>query len=184
MIDRLILFPGLVVYSNLNTSDNLIELVEDYGKLNDRTWETPRNSPESYKLEHISFVALDKENDFAGSVLDKEITDIKKSVEDYCKIYEVNFNPKDSTHYDCLRYAVDQKFERHHDDDGDFKSRISLVYYPNDNYEGGDLYFHHLNIQIKPTANSLVIFPSSYLFSHSTFPVVSGTKYSITRFLS
>ena len=178
------LFPGLVVYKNLKISKNIISEIEKYATINNKTWENPRQNPERYNMMHIAFPAIDKIDDVNGKSINEQLSDIMESLNNYCATYEVSYDPKASTHWDILKYGVGQKFNRHHDDDGDFKSRISLVCYLNDDYSGGELYFHHLGITIKPKENDLVIFPSSFLFSHSTKPVISGTRYAITRFLS
>jgi predicted 2-oxoglutarate/Fe(II)-dependent dioxygenase YbiX len=54
-----------------------------------------------------------------------------------------------------------------------------MVGYLNDDYEGGGLRFDKIDLEVKPRAGDLYIFPSSYLFSHSALPVKSGTKYSV-----
>ena len=54
------------------------------------------------------------------------------------------------------------------------KDEISITFYPNDNYEGGELNFPDLGLTIKPEAGSVVIYPSKYL--HESFPVPTGEK--------
>lgn len=184
MKSKEILFPGLAVYSNLDISDQLIKDIEEYAGINNKTWEHPRQNPKKYNMLQIAFPSADKGSDINSAKINGQLQVIQDCLENYCATYEVSYNPAESTHWNILKYDVGHKFTRHHDDDGDFKSRISLVFYLNDDYEGGELFFHHLNLKIKPQANDLVIFPSSYLFSHSTKPVISGTRYSITRFLS
>lgn len=56
----------------------------------------------------------------------------------------------------------------------------SSVYYPNDNYSGGELCFPNLGLEIKPEKNSLVIFPCQHL--HYVQKITSGNKISITHF--
>jgi hypothetical protein len=73
--------------------------------------------------------------------------------------------------------------EEHADHGWSYVSTVSLVAYPNDDYEGGELYFPKLNINIKPEKGDLYIFPSAYLFSHIAMPVRSGTKYSFVTML-
>ena len=40
-----------------------------------------------------------------------------------------------------------------------------------------------LNLDIKPKAGDLYIFPSTYLFSHRAMPVESGMKFSVVTML-
>jgi len=60
---------------------------------------------------------------------------------------------------------------------------VSLVGFPNDNYEGGELYFRLQNVQVKARAGDLYIFPSNFMYPHRAMPVTSGTKYSMVTML-
>jgi len=59
----------------------------------------------------------------------------------------------------------------------------TIVVYLNDDYEGGELYFRLQNLNIKPQAGDLFIFPSNFMYPHQAKKVVSGTKYSIVTML-
>ena len=59
---------------------------------------------------------------------------------------------------------------------------ISLVFYLNDNYEGGQIEFQNQNILLKPEAGSIIIFPSISPYYHDPKPVTEGTKYMIPVF--
>jgi prolyl 4-hydroxylase len=84
--------------------------------------------------------------------------------------------------FELLRYTVGQRFDEHidlipgHPSWG--RRRVSVLVYPNDNYQGGELLFTRQNLTIKPRAGSLVLFPSDYTFPHASTPVVQGTKFA------
>ncbi len=59
---------------------------------------------------------------------------------------------------------------------------ISSVMYLNDNYVGGEIHFPNQGITIKPTAGSIVVFPSIPPFLHESKKIVSGTKYMSPAF--
>jgi predicted 2-oxoglutarate/Fe(II)-dependent dioxygenase YbiX len=59
-----------------------------------------------------------------------------------------------------------------------------MVYYPNDDYEGGELDFMHFGVKIKPKANQLFIFPSAYNLEHRVSPVISGTRITFVSFFN
>jgi hypothetical protein len=59
---------------------------------------------------------------------------------------------------------------------------VSAVLYLNDNYSGGEINFKDQNIRIKPTAGSIVIFPSVEPFYHESMPILNGTKYMSPAF--
>lgn len=59
---------------------------------------------------------------------------------------------------------------------------ISVVLYLNDNYEGGNIYFRVQDVDIKPSAGSLVIFPSHEPYYHESKTLISGYKYMTPGF--
>jgi predicted 2-oxoglutarate/Fe(II)-dependent dioxygenase YbiX len=62
------------------------------------------------------------------------------------------------------------------------KPSISLVFYLNDDYEGGEIEFPNQGISLKPKAGSIIIFPSISPYYHDPKPVIKGTKYLIPVF--
>lgn len=87
--------------------------------------------------------------------------------------------------YVVQKYSLN-KYMGIHTDSDDISSEkmptVSAVLYLNDNYEGGELVFPEQNIKIKPTAASMVVFPSYPPYYHDPMPVTSGTKYMSTAF--
>lgn len=59
-----------------------------------------------------------------------------------------------------------------------------MVYYPNDDYEGGELEFIHFGVKIKPKAGQLFMFPSGFSYEHKVYPVVSGTRITMVSFFN
>ena len=59
---------------------------------------------------------------------------------------------------------------------------ISAVLYLNDDYSGGEIAFPEQGVVIKPSAGSLVIFPSTPPFFHESREIISGTKYMSPAF--
>jgi len=56
---------------------------------------------------------------------------------------------------------------------------ISMVFYLNDDYEGGDFVFPDLKIRVRPEPGMLVCFPSNHHYRHGVEPVTKGQRYSI-----
>jgi len=100
---------------------------------------------------------------------------------DYCNRYSIKMDYWEVMN--CIKYGPKQHFKEHADHGFSYSATVSLVGYPNDDYEGGELTFPKLDIKIKPKAGDLYIFPSTYLFSHVAEPVESGTKYSVVTML-
>lgn len=85
-------------------------------------------------------------------------------------------------YFECInivRYGAGEFFKIHTDDGEPYRCTVSCVGYPNDNYEGGELYFPKFNVKYKPKAGDFVLSPSTYVYAHSSEPVTDdGIKYS------
>lgn len=100
--------------------------------------------------------------------------------------YQKMFNIGELRYWEAMnfvKYNKGQHFQYHHDHGFSYNCTVSLVAYPNDDYEEGGLHFQHQNLLVKPKAGDLYIFPSTYMYSHRAMPVKSGTKYSIVTML-
>jgi predicted 2-oxoglutarate/Fe(II)-dependent dioxygenase YbiX len=82
-----------------------------------------------------------------------------------------------------VKYGPGQHFQEHHDHGYSYNCVVSLVGYPNDDYEGGEINFRLQGLTIKPKAGDLFIFPSNYMYPHRAMPVKSGIKHSIVTML-
>jgi hypothetical protein len=105
-----------------------------------------------------------------------------QAVEDY----RADHNIMDLKYWEAfnfIKYGPGQHFQEHHDHGFSYNCTVSLVAYVNDDYEGGELYFRLQNLNVKPEAGDLFIFPSNYMYPHRAMPVHSGTKYSIVTML-
>ena len=105
-----------------------------------------------------------------------------EAVEDYRR--EHNIMPlKYWEAFNFIKYGPGQHFQEHHDHGFSYNCTLSLVAYPNDDYEGGELFFRLQNLKVKADAGDLFIFPSNFMYPHQAMPVTSGTKYSIVTML-
>lgn len=82
-----------------------------------------------------------------------------------------------------VKYGPGEHFQEHSDHGYSYNCTVSLVAYPNDNYQGGEINFRLQGLTIKPDAGDLFIFPSNYMYPHRAMPVISGTKYSLVTML-
>lgn len=76
-----------------------------------------------------------------------------------------------------------------HNDDGDIyegkpeiEKHYSGLFFLNDNYEGGELYFFNLGVQIKPKIGSLVLFRGDEERLHGVNQVRSGYRCNLVLF--
>jgi hypothetical protein len=106
----------------------------------------------------------------------------RQAVRDYCRMYNIN-QLRYWEAFNFIRYTPGNHFMEHHDHGYSYNCTVSLVGYFNDDYEGGELYFRLQNLNLKPQAGDLFIFPSTYMYPHQAKKVHSGTKYSIVTML-
>ena len=79
-----------------------------------------------------------------------------------------------------VKYGKGEYFQIHSDDGDPYRCTVSAVGYPNDDYEGGELWFPLFDVKHKPTAGDFVISPSAFVYVHSSEPVLDdGIKYSL-----
>jgi hypothetical protein len=106
----------------------------------------------------------------------------KQIVKDYTRRYNIGeLRYWEATNY--VKYGPGQHFQEHHDHGYSYNCVVSLVAYPNDDYEGGELHFRLQGITAKARAGDVFIFPSNFMYPHRAMPVTSGTKYSMVTML-
>jgi hypothetical protein len=106
----------------------------------------------------------------------------KESLNSYISYYDAaiqKFEPPQ-----LLKYGVGQNFNNHIDDHPFLTRRISMTYYLNNDYEGGDIEFSRFNLRFKAQKNQLLVFPSNFVYNHKIHPVTSGSRYVIVQWIS
>lgn len=56
---------------------------------------------------------------------------------------------------------------------------LSIVFYLNDDFEGGDFIFPDLKVRVRPEPGMMICFPSNHYYKHGVEPVTRGKRYSI-----
>jgi Rps23 Pro-64 3,4-dihydroxylase Tpa1-like proline 4-hydroxylase len=187
------LAPGIVVYSNvLNDGVNLPSMIEEAVEYKAVAWlsasvsggtnkdvrdtdtmvipsympETPQESPRDF---------------FNKSMLDIINSIFKPAVNEYMANYGISYQEFET--FSILKYGVGQKFTNHIDDHPNYHRRVSMVYYMNEDYQGGEISFPRFDLTYKPKADELLLFPSGYTYNHSVSPVSSGVRYAIVGWI-
>lgn len=106
----------------------------------------------------------------------------KVAVDDYTAAHNIH-DLRYWEAFNFIRYGEGQHFMEHHDHGYSYNCTVSLVAYLNDDYDGGELYFRLQNLNIKPKAGDLYVFPSTYMYPHQAKPVTKGIKYSLVTML-
>lgn len=190
------LAPGIVVYDNvIPNSENLYNTIEKRIVLEKLEWSSAK--VKEGEDDHINKNSRDT-SIFGVKYFGKTITaNTEKDLGIYLNnLFFENFDPIEKDYlssfgifsnwhdtYGILKYGKGQKFTNHIDDHPDYHRRVSTVYYLNDEYTGGEINFPRFNITFKPSANQMIVFPSTYVYNHSVSEVINGTRYAVVSWL-
>jgi predicted 2-oxoglutarate/Fe(II)-dependent dioxygenase YbiX len=61
---------------------------------------------------------------------------------------------------------------------------FATVMYLNDDYEGGEIFFPNLGLELKPQPRTLIVFPGTLFFLHGVKRVTRGMRHTIASFLT
>ena len=115
------------------------------------------------------------------SIYSETINQVKACVNEYSTFYKISMGYTEATNF--IKYEQGEHFSYHSDHAYHYVCTVSTIAYYNDDYEGGELVFDKLDLKLKPNAGDVVVFPSTFIYSHASLPVLSGTKYAaVTMF--
>lgn len=109
------------------------------------------------------------------NVFNQYVRDLKRKEDStvWSKIIDISF----------LKYEEGGHYNWHTDHCADIPRTLSAIVILNNDYEGGDLCFRNPNgsgeFTVEKKANSVVIWPSNFLYPHTVKPVIKGTRFSI-----
>lgn len=191
--------PGIVIYSDVIPDSKNIHLdIEEGIKSADMSW--GQAVVREGNKEHINTMSRSTSTfgiTYKGGVIESPTDSVAEHLitninniffkafdpieKDYAAMHSVDMNWHDT--WGILKYGVGQQFTNHVDDHPDYHRRISTVYYMNDDYEGGEINFPRFNVTLKPKANQMIVFPSTFVYNHSVSPVTEGTRYAVVSWL-
>lgn len=191
--------PGIVIYSDvIPNSENLYKDIEEGMASAGFTWNAAAvkessdpmvnkktrdtstfGIPYKGKVEDIKIQSL--ADAFINNVNNLFFEHFDPIEKDYMADYGIFTDWHDT--YGILKYGEGQQFTNHIDDHPSYHRRISTVYYLNDNYTGGEINFPRFNVTLKPKANQMIVFPSTYVYNHSVSPVTSGERYAVVSWM-
>lgn len=187
-----ILAPGIVQYDfNLKLTDRLLKSIKES---DDNVWEKskvygeaahhnkePKDVPDNLKLVRTSDVSpLER----ISESLNKEVTfEVNQSLLSYQMLFNEGENlAVNDEIFIVLRYQVGNYYKMHRDSGPPTYRTVSCLVYLNPNeYDAGETYFKHFDLNVKPDRPSVLFFPSSYSYCHTAKSVESGTKYILTN---
>ncbi|MBE5316309.1 MAG: 2OG-Fe(II) oxygenase [Xanthomonadales bacterium] len=82
------------------------------------------------------------------------------------------------------RPGGEERFQPHFDSLGAVSNRyLVCLWYLNDVAEGGETAFVDLDLEVKPRAGRLLMFPPYWMYQHEGRPPLSGDKYILSTYL-
>lgn len=186
------LAPGIMLFHNVFTDAQ--EYLNNINSSN-LTWKTAQvlmdQSSESISNYHardtdlLVLPAIDEDavNSDPLSQFSKEFyKNIMPLVDEYKNFYNAKTEKMEKPQ--LLRYGQGQHFYNHVDDHPFLTRRISMTFYINDDYAGGDVEFPRFDLRVKSKASQLLIFPSNFIYNHMVHDVTSGTRYSVVQWIA
>jgi predicted 2-oxoglutarate/Fe(II)-dependent dioxygenase YbiX len=164
-------------------SDSLVSNFDDVAPVDDVEWVLNKKLRDTQEV-HLPSAIADKLNSINDATVVAFIN----------PFYEAEVRDKEPLQ--ILHYGVGGHYIPHVDAETLYKDDIgldmwektldrdlSIVYFLNDNFAGGELVFPALDLVIKPEAGTLVCFPSDHNFIHGVNPVTSGHRYTIVSWM-
>lgn len=183
---------GINVYRNALSKDeckNIIDSLEHEISLNlpGITWSGAAVNDKE-KVEHVrNCLDLKYKREHLGKYLpfNQTLFDIHEKVEnalnkcmrDYESFWHLRMFYYES--FNFVKYMPGKYFKVHADHGPYYTCTVSALVYLNDDYEGGELLFARHGLTFKPQAGDVVLFPSNYVYEHSSLEIRSGTKYCV-----
>lgn len=195
--DKVVLEDKIVYYRNLLESPiDFVKLIESTNELLDGTqcispWKTWRSST-VFEEVYGEYKDCSKKYSSSTSDINTKCIEIVSEIEnimnlcsaDYSKQIKEDVGFADS--FRIQKYNTGQQMGNHVDNqdynDSFQKLSFSLVFYINDDYEGGEIEFKEQGIKIKPEAGSLIMFPSVAPYYHRAHIITAGNKYMAPGF--
>lgn len=155
---------------NIHIAENVLS-IDDHRRLlsyaeNAESW---RTQPWGVKVLPPSEIPEEISN-----ILDKVFITAYQKCVDFYNVDLYSFKNKNTP---LVRFEKNYRMNEHADTAGDF----AVIYYINDDYEGGEINFMDHNLKIKPKANSFVMFPSNSDYWHEVLENKMKERYSATQ---
>jgi predicted 2-oxoglutarate/Fe(II)-dependent dioxygenase YbiX len=105
-----------------------------------------------------------------------------KAIEKYLTNFQ-NHHSFEICEIQILKYNLGGHYKFHTDSHATIPRTYSCIFLINDDYEGGDLVFKYPDFDkeytINKQKNTMIVWPSNFLYPHSVKPVTKGERYSV-----
>lgn len=165
----------IIIVQDFGNADKNRIMYEAISKMDDEPWVRGNHvSPTCY---HAKAAPSNFFNNDDVPEIVEEIN--KKSIDLINTMFKKEF---DYTRFGIITRNFKDGYFLHWDQENDPNIELGIVYYINDNYDGGELFYPKLNIEYKPKAGDLIIHPGTIEYMHGVRDVTSGVRYSMNMF--
>lgn len=182
LADKIVSFDNVFIESEEYIKNILDENIQ-WKKA--KIYKDNESSQKNLGVRDTDIILLPSNKDFSSSILSDLSRDFSDSIKPYLDYYvnKYDLSVRSYENPQLLRYGKGQKFDEHSDRTMFFPRTISLTYYINDEYDGGEIEFVNFNLKVKSKKNQLLVFPSTDLYAHKVHPVVDGLRYVIVQWI-
>lgn len=172
-----------IIHINNFLDENQIKLVMSYV-------EKYKDDPEFSGGKTLDLKKIQKENTELLNLLIICAEKLYKLIEkNYCDKYGIKVNRIPTNPFHIVKWQPEMSSGLHSDcqyPNGDplmksnyYRLNITALIYPNDDYVGGEIGWPDYNLEIKPKAGDMVIFPANNYYLHYVKNIESGLRFTI-----
>jgi predicted 2-oxoglutarate/Fe(II)-dependent dioxygenase YbiX len=168
------------MFKNIISQEEADLILDTAKSMSEEDWlvyrKTQRHEKDEWLDQILETSKIDKiDRSIFTNISNKIINIISKEYNDK----EYRFNDMDHLY----RFQEGDSMKVHHDVGMDPTVKFGAVLYLNDDFDGGEIYYPKMNIEVKPTNLSLIVHPANAIYSHGVKEVTRGIRYSLTTFL-
>lgn len=179
------LADGVFVYSDVIPGyEQLIPYIEQVTATGMIIWDKAELSGESVDTMTFDYPLELKDPNDQSILFDERMSLVLGGFLGFAEVDYIE-NSKSSKQYKhdklvLMKYSEGSEFPVSGKEDG---GHLNIMYYLNDDYEGGAIEFTNLGITYQPKANEVLIFPAQKGFEYTVSKLTSGTKYAVISYL-
>ena len=176
-------------YENILSQELCNAITEEDFNYNESTYSTHEGQSTDWKKNKrvkMDEIWIRKDNVYYEELLNCSTDVAKRYSEEMTKNKRI-FTAEKSTDFRLNKYDVGGFMSKHTDNIHHSHGQqygfpqASLLFFLNDDYEGGD--FIVSNCHYKPKKGDAIIFPSNFMFPHKVVEVTKGTRWSIVSWI-
>lgn len=133
---------------------------------------------QDFKVSSNNLGPRDEKNSELYDIHEELFQRLRICMEDYGRYWGVGIQSYEA--FNFVKYdGAGTQFRVHADHGPTYVATISAVIYLNDDYEGGELFFPRFDLELKPKKGDIAVFPSTFIYEHSSKEMISGVKYAV-----